>query len=135
MSSLEITPLRLVVAFAFMLVTSLFVSRRAGLGLERDLIVGAIRGAVQLAGAGYVLLALFRNQRPVWVALALAAMLGAAGWTSARRVESGPSRRVLLPRALAAIGAPQAPASRYVAALAGWSRLALRTTRLWCPAG
>jgi putative ABC transport system permease protein len=103
MSYVDIAPWRLLFVFALLLVTSLYVSRRAGLGLEKDLVIGAVRGAVQLLGVGYLLLVLFQHQRPAWVFAMLAVMLGVAGFTSARRVESGPGRRILVPRALLAI--------------------------------
>jgi putative ABC transport system permease protein len=80
-------------------------SRRSRLGLERDLLIGAVRGAVQLIAIGYALLVLFKHERPGWVFLALAVMAVAAAATAARRVEHGPPRSVLLPRALVAIGA------------------------------
>ena len=80
-------------------------SRRSRLGLERDLVWGAVRGAVQLIAIGYVLLLLFSHERPLWVLLLLGVMLVAAGATAARRVEHGPPRAVLFPRAIAAVGA------------------------------
>lgn len=83
--------------------SALFVSWRAKLDLGQDIIVGSLRGAVQLLAVGYLLLVLFRHQRPEWVFLVLAVMLSVAAWTSARRVESGPGARILVPRALAAI--------------------------------
>src|SRR2546425_6016915 len=80
-------------------------SRRSRLGLERDLVWGALRGAAQLIAIGYVLLLLFNHEHPAWVVLLLAVMLGVAGATAARRVEHGPPRTVLFSRAIAAIGA------------------------------
>jgi putative ABC transport system permease protein len=78
-------------------------SRRASLGLERDLVIGAVRAAAQLIAIGYVLLLLFGHERPLWVFLVLCVMIVVAGWTSAARVEHGPGARVLFPRALASI--------------------------------
>src|SRR5438309_11448168 len=54
---------------------------------------------------GYVLLLLFNHEHPAWVVLLLIVMLVVAGATAARRVEHGPPRNVLFPRAIAAIGA------------------------------
>lgn len=102
MSYIDISPWRLLVVLA-LLGSALFVSWRAKLDLGKDLVVGALRGAVQLVAVGYLLLVLFRHQRPEWVFLVLAVMLGVAAWTSARRVESGPGARILVPRALGAI--------------------------------
>jgi len=84
---------------------AIILSRRSRLGLERDLVWGAVRGAAQLIAIGYVLLLLFNHERPEWVLLLLAVMLLAAAATAARRVEHGPPQRVLFPRAMAAIGA------------------------------
>jgi putative ABC transport system permease protein len=90
--------------------TGLFVSRRAGLGLEKALVVGALRAAAQLLGVGLLLVLLFAHQAPGWVFLMLTAMLLIAAWTSVGRVESGPPRRTLLPHALLSIGAGAAVA-------------------------
>lgn len=124
MSYLDIPPWRLLIVFALLLVASLFVSRRAGLGLGKDLVIGAVRGAVQLLAVGYFLLVLFGHQRPEWVFLVLAVMLVVAAWTSARRVASGPSRTILVPRALLAIGAGSAlalvPVFAFVIAPTPW---------------
>lgn len=95
---------RLALSFGLIAV-AVVLSRRSRLGLEKELIWGALRGAVQLSAIGYVLLLLFDHQRPEWVFLLLAVMLTTAAATAARRVEHGPPRRVLFPRALAAIGA------------------------------
>jgi putative ABC transport system permease protein len=110
MSYVDIAPWRLLVVFALVLVTSLFVSRRAGLALEQDLVVGVARAAVQLVAVGYLLVALFAHERAEWVLLMLSVMLAVAGWTSARRVESGPGVAIMLPRALLAIFAGSAVA-------------------------
>lgn len=124
MSYLDIAPWRLLLVLALLLAASLAVSRRAGLGLEKDLIVGALRGAAQLLAVGYFLVVLFAHQRPEWVLLVLAVMLGVAAWTSARRVESGPRARVLVPRALLAIAAGSAlalvPVFAFVVAPTPW---------------
>ncbi len=90
---------------AGLVVVAMLLSRREALGLERELAVGALRAAVQLIVIGYVLLLLISHEHWASVALALAAMLGTAAVTAARRVEHGPSARVLAPRALVAIGA------------------------------
>ncbi len=104
MSYVDIAPWRLLFVFVLLLLASLLVSWRANLGLGRQLVVGALRGAVQLLGVGYLLVVLFRDQRPEWVLLVLLVMLGTAAWTSARRIESGPGRRILVPRTLLAVG-------------------------------
>jgi putative ABC transport system permease protein len=94
---------RLALALGLIAVAALL-SRRSRLGLEKDLFWGAARGAAQLIAIGYVLLLLFANERPSFVILLLSVMVVAAAGTAARRVDLGPPRRVLFPRALAAIG-------------------------------
>ena len=102
MSYVEIPLPRLGVALGLVAVAAAL-SRRSGLGLAGDLTLGAARCAAQLLAIGYVLRLLFAEERWYWVALALSVMLLVAAFTSARRVEHGPGRRVLFPRALAAI--------------------------------
>ncbi len=95
---------RLALALALVLV-AIGLSRRAALGLERDLAIGSLRAAVQLIAIGYLLLLLFSHEHPAVVLLMLAVMLSVAAVTAARRVEHGPPARTLAPRALAAIAA------------------------------
>jgi len=102
MSYVDITLPRLALALGLIAV-AIVLSLRGRLGLEKDLLWGALRGAAQLIAIGYVLLLLFNHERPWWVLLLLSVMVVAAAVTAARRVERGPSRRVLFPRALAAI--------------------------------
>src|SRR5690348_8232833 len=83
----------------------MLISRRTALRLERELAWGAVRAAAQLIAIGYLLRALFANERPGWVLLALAVMLLVAAWTSARRLRRGPASRALLLYALASIAA------------------------------
>lgn len=109
MSYVDIPIARLLVVVAMMAIP-IVLSRRAGLGLERDLAWGALRGAAQLLAVGYVLLVLFSHQRPAWVALMLAIMLVVAGFTSAQRVDRGPGTARLFPWTLLAITAGSAAA-------------------------
>ena len=109
MSYVDIPLSRLLLALG-LVVVALVVSRRAKLGLERDLAWGAVRAAAQLLAIGYVLLLLFRHESPWWVLGALAGMILVAGWTSSRRVELGPGARALFPYALLAIAAGSAVA-------------------------
>jgi len=95
---------RLALVLGF-IVLAVVLSRRSRLGLDRDLVWGALRGAAQLIAIGYLLLLLFNNERPGWVLFVLTVMLIVAAATSSRRVEHGPGWRVLFPRALIAIGA------------------------------
>jgi len=103
MTYVTISAPRLLLALSLIAV-AVVLSRRSRLGLEKDLIWGAIRGAAQLIAIGYALLLLFDHEHPAWVLLLLCVMLTAAGATAARRVEHGPRGRVLFPRATVAIG-------------------------------
>ncbi len=124
MSYLDIAPWRLLIVLGLLLVSALFVSRRAKLGLAKDLIVGAVRAALQLLAVGYFLLVLFQHQRAEWVFLVLTVMLAVAAWTSARRVDSGPATKVLVSRSLLAIAAGSAlalvPVFAFVVAPTPW---------------
>jgi putative ABC transport system permease protein len=68
-------------------------SRRQGLGLTRDLLVGAIRTVVQLALVGYVLVYIFAWDRWYLVVLALVVMLAVAARTATDR-QDRPTRRL-----------------------------------------
>jgi putative ABC transport system permease protein len=103
MTYVTISAPRLLLAVCLIAV-AVVLSRRARIGLEKDLVWGAIRGAAQLIAIGYALLLLFDHQHPAWVLLLLGVMVIAAGATAARRVEHGPRGRVLFPRATMAIG-------------------------------
>ena len=100
---------RLALALGFIL-AAIVVSQRSRLRLERELAWGAVRAAAQLIAIGYLLRALFANERPGWVILALTVMLLVAAWTSARRIMRGPASRALLLYALASIAAGAATA-------------------------
>ena len=104
MSYVQISPERLLLALGLILV-AVALSRRGKLGLEQDLLWGALRGAGQLIAIGYVLVFLFDREHPLWVLLLLGVMLTTAGATASRRVEHGPSWKVLFPRATLAIAA------------------------------
>ncbi|HME92066.1 MAG TPA: ABC transporter permease, partial [Myxococcaceae bacterium] len=94
MRYVDIPLTHLAIVFGF-IVLAVAISRRNHLGLEGDLVWGALRGAAQLIAIGYLLLVLFNNERPAWVLLVLTVMLLVAAVTSARRVEHGPGRRIL----------------------------------------
>ena len=81
-----------------------------GLGLGRELLLGALRAAVQLLAIGYLLAAIFRRASPWTVLPVIAVMLLSAAWTSARRLSHGPGVRALLPWALVSVGAAGAAA-------------------------
>jgi putative ABC transport system permease protein len=75
-------------------------SRHAGLGLERELVVAALRAAVQLAAVGLVVALVFRYAG-LSVAF-LAVMLGAAAVTAGRRLGAIPRAPLLAGAAIAA---------------------------------
>ena len=102
MNYVEITWPRLSVALGF-IALSLALSARLSLRVERDLLYGSARAAVQLVAIGAVLRAVFAHQHPAWVALVLATMLAVASVTAARRVDHAPPVRELAPRAFTAI--------------------------------
>ncbi len=109
MGYIDIPLSRLALALGFILV-AIIVSYRVELRLERKLAWGAVRAAGQLIAIGYLLRALFANERPGWVILALTVMLLVAAWTSARRILRGKASRALLLYALLAIAAGAATA-------------------------
>ncbi|MBW3595527.1 MAG: ABC transporter permease [Actinobacteria bacterium] len=75
------------------------VSRGLRLGLESDLAVAVVRAIAQLAALAAVITLVFEN--PPYSALFIAVMLGAAAWTSGRRLEGIPGATWI---ALVAIG-------------------------------
>jgi putative ABC transport system permease protein len=96
-------PLHRLAIAAVLIAVAVALSRWNRLSLEKDLLWGALRGAVQLIAIGHVLLLLFRHERPEWVLIILVVMVLAAGYTSARRVSHGPPWRKLLPFSLVAL--------------------------------
>jgi putative ABC transport system permease protein len=104
MSYVHISLARLSVSVLLILV-AVALSRVNRLGLGRDLFWGAVRGAVQLIAVGYALVILFAHEQPGWVLFVLCIMALVAALTAAGRVEHGPGRRVLFPRALASLAA------------------------------
>lgn len=103
MSYVEIPLVRLL-GSVFLIVLAVAVSYRRKLDLEKDLVLGAVRAAVQLVAIGYVLVLLFHTESSLLVVGTLCVMLTVASWTAARRVSHGPGWRVLMPRAALAIG-------------------------------
>lgn len=79
MSMILLTPFDL--ALSALLVLALAgLSLVMRLGLSRQMIIAALRTAVQLLLVGLVLKALFANVRPLWIAFVALIMLLAAGW-------------------------------------------------------
>jgi len=89
----DLSSLDLVLAAGLVLV-AVGISRWQGLGLGRDLVVGAIRTVVQLALVGYVLAYLFALDRWYLVLAALLLMLAAATHAAVGR-QKHPSRALL----------------------------------------
>lgn len=55
------------------------------LGLERDILVGTIRAAVQLLAVGFVLQFIFNRHHPLLVLLIVALMVAVATWNAGKR--------------------------------------------------
>jgi len=79
MSVIALTPLDLGVAAALVVALALL-SHRLDLGLERRMLVAALRSIVQLSLLGLVLKVLFAQQHPGLIGLLAMIMLGVAGY-------------------------------------------------------
>jgi putative ABC transport system permease protein len=79
------------------------VSSQNRLGLEKDLLVGTVRAAVQLLAVGLLLAIVFQNEHPISVLALIGIMVLAAGWTAARRIAHGPGTGVLFRHATLAV--------------------------------
>jgi UDP-glucose/iron transport system permease protein len=78
------------VSLAFTLVfvaVAFFISLWQRLGLEKDLLVGTVRSAVQLLLVGYVLQYVFKSDHPLIVGLILLVMIVVATWNAGKRGE------------------------------------------------
>lgn len=84
MNYIHISNFNLAFATVLILVT-LLVSLKERLGLEKDLLIGAVRTFVQLTLVGYILQFIFDTRRWYWVILALAIMITVAGWNALKR--------------------------------------------------
>jgi putative ABC transport system permease protein len=81
------------VAVVLLLALTVAVDRWAGLGQGRHVLTAGVRAVVQLVVVGLVIAAVFRT--PVLAPLYLAVMLGAASWTSGRRIGGGAGRTAI----------------------------------------
>ncbi|SFI34140.1 putative ABC transport system permease protein [Paenibacillus sp. UNC496MF] len=84
---------------------TVFASMRQKLGLERDILIGTVRAAVQLLAIGLVLQYLFRTRQPMLLVLVVAAMIAVAAWHASRR---GRGLRGILARVAVSIAATEA---------------------------
>ncbi len=75
-----------VAAALLLVVVVIAVSLRQALGLERDLVIGAVRTIVQLYLVGFILAAVFAAARWYWVVLILAAMTAVATQAAVSRL-------------------------------------------------
>jgi len=92
-------------ALALVLIAlSLAISRWHALELEKRLLIGTARAAVQLFAAGAVLSFVFAHDSPFLVFGFVLSMWVVAAITAARRTEHGPPARELFPYALASVG-------------------------------
>jgi UDP-glucose/iron transport system permease protein len=97
------------VAVVLLLAVAVVVDRAAGIGQARPMLTAGARAVVQLGLVGLVVAVVFRT--PVLAPLYLALMVGAASWTSGRRLGGGGRR---LTTAAAAILAGAATAGAVV---------------------
>lgn len=79
-----------VAAALALLAIALLLSWRQGLGVERDLVVAAVRSFVQLMAIGYVIDLIFGTEHIAYVLLMVVAMVVFAAITSARRLRDLP---------------------------------------------
>lgn len=81
----------------FVLITIL-VSIRQKLGLEKDILIGSVRSAVQLLLVGYILQYVFDTEKIALIALILTAMITVAAWNAGKRAAglNGIRRRIFM---------------------------------------
>ena len=65
---------------------SLFLSWKYKLGLSKSLIIGVVRGTIQLVAVGYILLWAFRQSDPWVLAALILFMVGAASESALKRL-------------------------------------------------
>ena len=78
---------------AGLILIAIGISHRQGIGLTRDLVIGAVRSVVQLVLVGYVLVYIFAIDRWYLVVPALLVMLAVAAWTAGGR-QDHPTRKL-----------------------------------------
>ncbi|MCR8634534.1 ABC transporter permease [Paenibacillus radicis (ex Xue et al. 2023)] len=80
------------------IVITILVSMWQKLGLEKDIIIGTIRSAVQLLLVGYLLQFVFNANHPAFLILILCAMIIIAAWNASHRAKgvSGIRWRIIL---------------------------------------
>lgn len=66
---------------------SLFLSWKYKLGLSKSLIIGVVRGTIQLVAVGYILLWAFRQSDPWVLAALILFMVGAASESALKRLD------------------------------------------------
>ncbi|MDF2961850.1 MAG: iron export transporter permease subunit FetB [Paenibacillus sp.] len=69
------------------IVITVFISMWHKLALEKDILIGTVRSAVQLLLVGYVLQFVFNANHPVWLALILCIMITVAAWNASDRAK------------------------------------------------
>ena len=89
-----------VIVAAGLVVVAIVLSRIGGLGLERDLAIGALRAAVQLAAVGAIITLVFDHAG--LAAAFVAVMLATATFTSGRRLRGVPDAPLRAGAAIAA---------------------------------
>ena len=86
-----------------LIVLAVILSRVQRLSLEKELVIGAVRAAVQLIAVGFALTLLLGTTHPVWILATMAVMLTVGSWTAASRIHRGPGVMALMPATAVAI--------------------------------
>lgn len=73
---------------------SLFLSWKYKLGLSKSLIIGVVRGTIQLVAVGYILLWAFRQSDPWVLAALILFMVGAASESALKRLAVSRMKKV-----------------------------------------
>lgn len=64
---------------------TVLISMKQKLGLEKDILVGAVRSSIQLFAVGYVLQFVFRTNHPAFILCIFTIMIGVAAWNAGQR--------------------------------------------------
>ncbi|MVO98805.1 ABC transporter permease [Paenibacillus lutrae] len=85
---------------AVFVAVTILLSMKQKLGLEKEIIIGTIRSAVQLLFVGYVLHFVFDAENPLFIVLIIAVMILVASWNVSSRARDIPGIRLRIALAL-----------------------------------
>ena len=94
-----------VIVAAVLVVVAVGLSGATRMGLERELVLAAVRAAVQLTVVGAIIAFVFEHAGLAWAFVAV--MLGAASLTSGRRLRGAPAPRPARPRRSRSVPGPR----------------------------